>query len=79
MATNGETEATAMAEVTEVKAEPEPEPEPEPMDVTERTADYQKLIDYGIDATVSGELDNIYKTGKQTIIKFNCNKTLQRI
>ena len=29
----------------------------------ERTEDYQKLIDYGIDKGVAGELDKIYQTG----------------
>ena len=47
MATNGD---TAMAEQEE-------------MDTTERTEDYQKLVDYGIDVTVAGELDTIYKSG----------------
>lgn len=30
----------------------------------ERTEDYQKLIDYGLDEKVAGKLDEIYKTGK---------------
>uniref|UniRef100_A0A1B6GGE8 RRM domain-containing protein n=2 Tax=Cuerna arida TaxID=1464854 RepID=A0A1B6GGE8_9HEMI len=30
----------------------------------ERTEDYPKLIDYGLDKTVAGKLDEIYKTGK---------------
>ena len=29
-----------------------------------RTADYQKLIEYGINAQVANELDNIFKAGK---------------
>lgn len=30
----------------------------------ERTEDYQKLIDYGLDEKVAAKLDEIYKTGK---------------
>lgn len=31
---------------------------------TERTEDYQKLLDYGLDEKVAAKLDDIYKTGK---------------
>lgn len=31
---------------------------------SERTEDYQKLIDYGLDEKVAAKLDEIYKTGK---------------
>lgn len=39
----------------------------EPMKIeqdVERTEDYQKLIDYGLDEKVAAKLDEIYKTGK---------------
>lgn len=79
MATNGETDLAAMSEqntssCTSESAEQQEVAEEataavaaeEPMETVERTEDYQKLIDYGIDATVAGELDNIYKTGLLT-------------
>lgn len=31
---------------------------------SERTEDYQKLLDYGLDEKVAAKLDDIYKTGK---------------
>lgn len=31
---------------------------------TERTEDYQKLLEYGLDEKVAAKLDDIYKTGK---------------
>lgn len=36
----------------------------EPDSNVERTVDYHKLIDYGLDKTVAGKLDEIYKTGE---------------
>ncbi|XP_043464584.1 heterogeneous nuclear ribonucleoprotein R isoform X1 [Leptopilina heterotoma] len=36
----------------------------EDMECVERTEDYAKLIQYGLDEKVSGKLDEIYKTGK---------------
>ncbi|XP_054265512.1 heterogeneous nuclear ribonucleoprotein Q-like isoform X4 [Macrosteles quadrilineatus] len=36
----------------------------EPDSNVERTQDYPKLIDYGLDKTVAAKLDEIYKTGK---------------
>ncbi|XP_015174200.1 PREDICTED: heterogeneous nuclear ribonucleoprotein R isoform X6 [Polistes dominula] len=36
----------------------------EEMEYTERTEDYTKLIQYGLDEKVAGKLDEIYKTGK---------------
>ncbi|CAG9766792.1 unnamed protein product [Ceutorhynchus assimilis] len=38
--------------------------EPMKIEDTERTADYQKLIEYGLDEKVASKLDDIYKTGK---------------
>ena len=35
----------------------------------DKTPDYKKLIEYGLDAKVADKLDEIYKVG---IIKFNC-------
>ena len=31
------------------------------MDVKDKTADYRKLIEYGLDAKVADKLDDIYK------------------
>lgn len=36
----------------------------EDMECVERTEDYAKLIQYGLDEKVAGKLDEIYKTGK---------------
>lgn len=48
---------TAMAEgISDVSIEPDTN--------VERTVDYHKLIDYGLDKTVAGKLDEIYKTGE---------------
>ena len=33
----------------------------------ERTEDYQKLVDHGIDEKVAEELDNIYKEGLEVL------------
>ena len=62
MAENGETEAM----VTEVKEEPQEAMETNETESedTEHTEDYQKLIDYGINAKVANELDKIYKSGE---------------
>ncbi|XP_050297203.1 heterogeneous nuclear ribonucleoprotein Q isoform X3 [Anthonomus grandis grandis] len=38
--------------------------EPMKIEDTEKTADYQKLIEYGLDEKVASKLDEIYKTGK---------------
>ncbi|XP_076259466.1 synaptotagmin binding cytoplasmic RNA interacting protein isoform X3 [Rhynchophorus ferrugineus] len=38
--------------------------EPMKIEDSERTPDYQKLIDYGLDEKVASKLDEIYKTGK---------------
>ena len=35
----------------------------------DRTADYDKLIQYGLDSKVASRIDDIYKTGK----KSSCN------
>lgn len=35
----------------------------------ERTHDYHKLIDYGLDAKVAAKLDEIYQTGKNLVKK----------
>ena len=35
----------------------------EDLDKVERTEDYAKLVDYGLDEKVAGKLDEIYKTG----------------
>ncbi|KAK7868081.1 hypothetical protein R5R35_005540 [Gryllus longicercus] len=41
------------------------EPKEESQDIkTEYTADYAKLVEYGLDEKVAGKLDEIYKTGK---------------
>lgn len=40
----------------DIKHEPDP--------YVERTEDYPKLIDYGLDKTVAAKLDEIYKTGE---------------
>ncbi|XP_060527253.1 heterogeneous nuclear ribonucleoprotein Q-like isoform X3 [Cylas formicarius] len=49
--------AEGNGEVTEEPMKIEPE-------ITERTEDYQKLLDYGLDEKVASKLDEIYKTGK---------------
>lgn len=36
----------------------------EPDTYVERTADYPKLIDYGLDKKVAAKLDEIYRTGE---------------
>lgn len=43
-------------EIKDIKLEPDSN--------VERTVDYPKLIDYGLDKTVAGKLDDIYKTGE---------------
>ncbi|KAK2586438.1 hypothetical protein KPH14_010718 [Odynerus spinipes] len=54
---------TAMAEGNgEIKME-EKQPKEE-MEYTERTEDYAKLIQYGLNEKVAAKLDEIYKTGK---------------
>ena len=39
----------------------------------ERTLDYHKLIDYGLDAKVATKLDEIYQTGKFFILFYIFN------
>ncbi|KAI4486625.1 hypothetical protein M0804_005995 [Polistes exclamans] len=54
---------TAMAEGNgEIKMEEKQSKEE--MEYTERTEDYTKLIQYGLDEKVAAKLDEIYKTGK---------------
>ena len=38
--------------------------EADEMDTGDHTADYAKLIEYGINPKVASELDNIYKSGR---------------
>ena len=38
------------------------------MDLKEKTSDYRKLIDYGLDSKVADKLDDIYKVN----INFEC-------
>lgn len=69
MAENGDDvamEGVAVKEEEVTKEEVKDEPKDEPMDQedeSERTEDYQKLLDYGIDQKVAAELDDIYKSG----------------
>ena len=47
----------------EIKEEKQPKDDNN-MDYVERTEDYSKLIQYGLNEKVAGKLDEIYKTGK---------------
>jgi hypothetical protein len=48
----------------EVSMEEKPNVKPEPQDAkVDRTEDYAKLVEYGLDEKVAGKLDEIYKTG----------------
>lgn len=56
---------TAMAEGNgEVSIDVKSDIKDEPDSNVERTPDYPKLIDYGLDKRVAGKLDEIYKTGE---------------
>lgn len=60
MAENGETDAMDQ----QIKEEVVEEIKTESSSEEEHTEDYQKLIDYGINAKVANELDKIYKSGE---------------
>lgn len=60
MADEAEVKTEAQAEVTSTKVAEESES----VENGNHTEDYQKLIDYGINAKVADELDVIYKSGK---------------
>lgn len=48
----------------EIKPSEDKSPSKEEMEYVERTEDYSKLIQYGLNEKVAGKLDEIYKTGK---------------
>lgn len=37
---------------------------------SERTPDYTKLLEYGLDKRIAGKLDDIFKTGKHILVNF---------
>lgn len=37
---------------------------------SERTPDYTKLLEYGLDKRIAGKLDDIFKTGKHMLVNF---------
>ena len=55
-----------MADAPESKIEAQvgEEGQPSHSASSNRTIDYEKLIEYGLDAKVAEKLDDIYKTGK---------------
>ena len=77
MAENGETDAMDQVEVKEepstdemiedVDKDGKKEATDDETEAVEHTEDYQKLIDYGINAKVATELDKIYKSGQAHI------------
>lgn len=64
---------TAMAENNGEVSNENKDTKHEPDSNVERTQDYPKLIDYGLDKTVAAKLDEIYKTGE---ISSKCASTL---
>lgn len=55
---NGE---VSMEEKSNVKQEQDPK--------IDRTEDYAKLVEYGLDEKVAGKLDEIYKTGTFFVLR----------
>jgi hypothetical protein len=53
----------------EVSMEEKPNVKPEQDVKVERTEDYAKLVEYGLDEKVAGKLDEIYKTGTVCVLR----------